>query len=92
MRFATLGDLVSIAWNQVVREPFVREANNASHSPALVADLSFCGFWIPQSKVLFDVRIVDTDPRTGPTVIVQQWMFSLLLKVRKRRKILTCLF
>ena len=51
-------------WNQVVREPVVREANNASHSPALVADLSVRGVWTPQSDALFDVRIVDTDAQT----------------------------
>ena len=58
------GDLASIAWNHVVKESVVREANNASHSPALVADLSVRGVWIPQSEALFDVRIVDTDART----------------------------
>ena len=41
-----------------------REANSAYHSPALVANLSICGVLIPQSEVLFNVRIIHTDART----------------------------
>ena len=58
------GDLSSLAYGQVVREPVVREANHSSDSPALVADLSVNGVWVPQSEVLFDVRIIDTDARS----------------------------
>ena len=47
-----------------MREPVSREANNASHSHALVADLSVRSVWIPQSEVLFDVRVIDTDAWT----------------------------
>jgi hypothetical protein len=57
-------DLSSIAWGQVLKEPVVREANIPTKSPALVADLSVRGVWIPQSEALFDIRIVDTDARS----------------------------
>ena len=58
------GDLSSLAYGQVVREPVVREAHHSSDSPALVADLSVHGIWVPQSEALFDVRIIDTDARS----------------------------
>ncbi len=56
------GDLASLAYNNV---PVVREAHHSSHSPALVADLSVRGVWMPQSEALFDVRIIDTDTRSS---------------------------
>ena len=58
------GDLASLAWHQVVKEPVVREATRSPVTPALVADLSVRGVWTPQSEALFDIRIVDTDARS----------------------------
>jgi hypothetical protein len=58
----TIGDLSALAWSQVKREPIVREAS--SNSPALIADLSVRGVWLPQSEALFDIRIVDTDAQS----------------------------
>ena len=58
------GDLASLAYSQVIKEPVVREAHNSFNSPALVADLSVRGVWMPQSEALFDVRIIDTDARS----------------------------
>ena len=55
-----LGDLSSLAWSQV-KEPIVKEADESSGSPALVADLSVRGVWVPQAEALFDVRVLDTD-------------------------------
>ena len=55
------GDLSSLAYGQVVREPVVREAHHSSDSPALMAELSVRGVWAPQSEALFDVRIINTD-------------------------------
>ena len=40
-----LGDLASIAYKEVVREPVVREPNDHEKVPALVADLSVRGVW-----------------------------------------------
>jgi hypothetical protein len=42
-----VGDLASIVWDQVLKEPVVREVNTSTKSPALVADLSVRGVWIP---------------------------------------------
>ena len=47
-----------------MREPVVREAHRSSDSPALVADLSVRGVWVPQSEVLFEVRIFNTDAQS----------------------------
>ena len=58
------GDLSSLAWNQVIREPVVKEANLPSESPTLVADLSVSGVWVPQSEALIYIRIIDTDTRS----------------------------
>ena len=54
-------DLAALVWNQVIKEPVVREASTLSHTPALVADLSIRGVWIPQAEALFDIRVTDTD-------------------------------
>ena len=56
-----LGDLASIAYKEVVREPVVREPNDREKVPALVADLSVRGVWQPQATTFFDVRVVDSD-------------------------------
>ena len=56
-----LGYLASIAYNEVVREPIIREPNDRENVPALIADLSVCGVWQPQATTFFDVRVVDSD-------------------------------
>ena len=58
------GDLASLAWNQVMKEPVVKEASKSTNSPALVADLSVRGVWSPQTEALFDIRVIDTDARS----------------------------
>ena len=57
----TVGDLASLVWSKVRREPIIRESNYSTDSTALVADLGVRGVWSPQSEALFDVRVVDTD-------------------------------
>ena len=54
------GDLASIAFKDVIREPVVQEADNARGIPALIADLGIRGIWQPQTEALFDIRVVDT--------------------------------
>ena len=56
-----LGDLASIVFNNVLKEPIVQEANTRDGSPALIADISIRGLWQPQTVALLDVRVVDTD-------------------------------
>ena len=58
------GDLSSLAWNQVIKEPVGRESSALSDSPALVADLSVRGVWVPQAEALFDIRVIDTDAQS----------------------------
>ncbi|KAL5467139.1 hypothetical protein EMCRGX_G031326 [Ephydatia muelleri] len=53
-----LGDLASIAFRNVIKEPIVKEANIRDGTPALIADISIRG---PQAVALLDVRVVDTD-------------------------------
>ena len=66
------GDLSSLVWGPVHREPIVREASD--DSSALKADLAVRGVWQPQCDALFDIRVVDTDApsyrsRTPPDVL-----------------------
>ena len=59
-----IGDLASMAWSQVVREPVVREANCSTDTTALVADQSVRGVWVPQVEALFDIKVIDTDAQS----------------------------
>ena len=56
-----IGDLASIAFKDVIREPVVQEADKARGIPALIADLGIRGIWQPQTEALFDILVVDTD-------------------------------
>ena len=40
-----IGDLASLVYKEVMREPIVQEANDACGIPSLVADLSIRGIW-----------------------------------------------
>ena len=58
----SLGDLLAMGFNSVLKEPIVKEGDiYDSNNPGLVADLAVRGLWQPQTDVLFDVRVVDTD-------------------------------
>ena len=56
-----LGDLMAMGFNNVVKEPIVREGSLDGEVPGLVADLAVRGLWQSQTNALFDVRVVDTD-------------------------------
>ena len=56
-----IGDIASIVYKEVIREPVVQEANDARGVPSLIADLSIRGVWQPQTVALFNIRFVDTD-------------------------------
>ena len=58
-----IGDLASLVWGNIVREPVVCDKSTLSDG-ALVADLCARGVWIPQSEVLFDICVVDTDTQS----------------------------
>ena len=55
------GNLASLVWSQLHREPIARESHSADDGGALVADLCVQGVWLPQCDVLFDIGVVDTD-------------------------------
>ena len=57
----TLGDLSSIVYNDIIREPVIQEACEVAGEPSLIADLGVRGVWQPQVQALFDVRVIDTD-------------------------------
>ena len=57
----TLGDLSSIVYKDIIREPVIQEACEVADEPSLVADLGVRGVWQPQTQALFDVRVIDTD-------------------------------
>ena len=56
-----IGDLASVVFKEVVKEPVAQEANDAEGVPSLIADLRIRGVWQPQTVALFDVRVTDTD-------------------------------
>ena len=56
-----IGDLASLVYKEVVKEPIVQEANDAEGVPSLISDLSIIGVWQPQTVALFDVSVIDTD-------------------------------
>ena len=56
------GDLASLAWTPVVKEPFV--CNGSTGADILITDLCVRGIREPQTKLLYDIRIVDTDARS----------------------------
>jgi hypothetical protein len=56
-----VGDLSSLSWKDVRREPVVREANDMQNTTALIADLGVRGVWEPQRETLLDIRVTDTD-------------------------------
>ena len=56
-----VGDLASILWKDVKREPVVKEPDVENENPALIGDLSARGVWDIQSAASFDIRVTDTD-------------------------------
>jgi hypothetical protein len=56
-----VGDISSLVWPSVQREPIVRDADDSKNISALVADLAVRGVWQPQDLALLDIRVTDTD-------------------------------
>ena len=56
------GDLASLAWGQVTKEPVVCVSSSADPSSVtLIADLWIRVVCQPQGVVLFDVHVTDVD-------------------------------
>ena len=57
----TVGDLASLVWKDVQREPVISEYNPQDETPALIADLFCRGVYVRQGGASFDIRVSDTD-------------------------------
>ena len=57
-------DLASLVWSHVMREPVVREANTKNSTSTLIANLAIRSVWLPQTEVLFHIRVIDTDTQS----------------------------
>jgi len=73
------GDLTSLVWSPVSKEPVACDGS-AVNSDTLITDLCVHGVWKPQTNVLFDIRVIDTD--SGLTLLA----LPLLCCVRQRLK------
>ena len=56
-----VGDLASLVWKDVHREPVIRECNPQDETPSLIADLFCRGVYVRQEGASFDFRVPDTD-------------------------------
>ena len=56
-----VGDLASLVWKDVQREPVIREYNPQDETPALIADLFCRGVYVRQGGASFNIRFSDTD-------------------------------
>jgi len=57
-----IGDLASLIWSPVMKVPIVCDSSDCSDT--LIADLCARGTWEPQTEILFDIRVVDTDAQS----------------------------
>jgi len=78
------GDLASLEWNPVVKEPVVSDGSDDIFE-LFVTDLCVPGVRQPQTEALFDIRVVDTDALSycGHTLL----LCYVVLKLRKNRSI-----
>ena len=86
-----IGDLASVVFKEVVKEPVVQEANEAEGVPSLIADLSISGVWQPQTVALFDVRVTDTDAPSHSQRVVSA-ILSSAEEVNKKKTLKQQLF
>ena len=56
-----VGDLASLVWKDVQREPVIREYNPQDDTAALIADLVCRGVYVRLGGASFDIRVSDTD-------------------------------
>ena len=74
-----LGDLASLLYKDVVREPVVCEREG--DGVAMIADLGVSGVWQPRVEALFDIQATDTD---APYVATS--VSSVLAAAEEKRK------
>ena len=77
----SFGDLASLVWAPVVKEPVVQDGSAGTDT--LITDFCAWEVWKPQTKALFDIRVVDC--ARSPRDVLG------LVEVEKKRKYLqTC--
>ena len=81
------GDLSSLVWGSIHREPVVQEACDGCG--ALIADLAVRGVWQAQCDALFDIRVVDTDAPSYRSRTPQDILRSAELD-KKRKYLQAC--
>ena len=59
-----VGQLASMAYAHVTREPVVRESREHGDGRGLVCDLAVRGVWQPQTEALFDFRVCNADAQS----------------------------
>ena len=79
-----LGDLASIEFRDVIREPIVKDADPVRGLPALVADLGVRGLWAAQTEALLDIRVMDTDAQSYTSSTVDSVLLSAENEKKKR--------
>ena len=72
-------DLATLTWNQITKDPVVRDISENPVGNALDADLGVRGVWQPQSVALFDVCVIHTD--THHIIVVPLNLYWQLLKM-----------
>ena len=77
-----LGDIAAKAYQEVTKEPIIREADDTQSITALVADLRIRGVWQPQAEALFDIRVVDTDAQS----YAHRTVDDVLISAEKEKK------
>ena len=71
-----LGDLASIAFRDLIREPIVRDADPVRGLPAFVADLGVRGLWAAQTEALLDIHVMDTDAQSYTSRTIDSGLLS----------------
>ena len=56
-----MGDLASLVWKDVQREPVIREYYPQDETPASIADLFCRGVYVRQGGAPFDIRVSEID-------------------------------
>ena len=79
-----LGDLVSIAFRDVIREPIARDADPVGGLPSLVADLGVRGLWAAQTELLLDIHVMDTDTQSYTSRTVDSVLLSAEYEKKKK--------
>ena len=79
-----IGDLASLVYKEVVKEPIVQEVNDAEGVPSLIADQSIRSVWQPKTVALFDVHVTDTDTLLHSQRVVTAVLFSAEEEKKKK--------